>query len=100
MSPSERDDVPGDQRDDADHHGEGVVVDVAGLQLAGAPGEIHSDLRDPVGAESVDDLPVAAFPKNAAQRLRRIDEDRIVELVEVPLVEDEGVDRADSFGEL
>src|SRR3954465_3185890 len=81
ISPSnEQIEIPGDQRDHADHHGEGIVVDISALQLAGARGQIHGHLRDAGGTEPVDDRSIAALPQDAAERLRRAHEDRVIEL--------------------
>src|SRR6266550_829417 len=47
--PSPRQQIPGDQRNDADQHGKGVVIDVPGLQPAGFARQLAGRRRDAVG---------------------------------------------------
>src|SRR5205807_8929640 len=47
--PSSRQQVPGDQRDDADQHRESVMIDVAGLQPACLARQFAGRRGDPVG---------------------------------------------------
>ena len=84
---------PGDERRDADHHGEGVVVEIAGLQSHHVARDAQHPLRHAVGPEAVDQPAVAVLPQEAAEPHRRPDEDDVIELVEVPLVEQEFVER-------
>src|SRR5689334_3870582 len=77
-----------DQRRDADQHGKGIVVEVARLQLHHAVGHIHHAGGDAIRAEAVDEPAVALLPEEAAEPLRRADEENVVDLVEVPLVEE------------
>src|SRR5205814_7822292 len=65
---SPRQQIPGDQRDDADQHGKGVVIDVPGLQPAGLARHLAGRRRDAVGTQPVDDRRVAGFPQPLAQR--------------------------------
>src|SRR5687768_5502039 len=57
-SPSERNQIPGDQRDDADQHGKGIMIDIAGLQPAGPAGKADRELGNAVRPQPVDDGPV------------------------------------------
>src|SRR5438874_5765470 len=84
--PSSRQQVPGDQRDDADQHGEGVMVDVSGLQPARLTGQFAGRRGDAVRPEPVDDHAVAGLPQPVAEREGALDEEPVVELVEVPFV--------------
>src|SRR5688572_3383803 len=70
-SASERDQIPADQRDDADQHGKGVMIDIAALQPAGPAGEADRELGNAVRSQPIDDGPVPALPQDAAERLRR-----------------------------
>ena len=81
-----------DEQRDADQHGEGVVIDVAGLQLHDAPRDAEHAGGGAVD-QPVDDLDVADLPQDAAEPEGRAHEDAVVELVEVPLVEQEQVER-------
>ena len=80
---------------DADQHREGVVVDVAGLQPHDVARHVEHARGDAVGAEPVDDRAVAALPEQPADAERRPHEQEVVELVEVPLVEQEAVEQPD-----
>ena len=93
ISPAPREHEPGDQRGDADQHGEGVVIEVAGLQPHHVAGDVEHARGDAVRPEAVDQPAVAALPQQAAEPQRRPHEDDVVELVEVPLVEQELVER-------
>src|ERR1700730_1768521 len=57
-----RDQVPGDQRDDADQHGKGVVIDIAGLQPARFARQLAGRRRNAVRPQPVDDRAVARPP--------------------------------------
>src|SRR5262249_56191841 len=59
---SSRYQVPGDQRDDADQHGKGIMVDVAGLQPAGLARQFPGPRGDPVGPQPVHDPRVTPPP--------------------------------------
>ena len=74
-------------------HGKGVMIDVAGLQLDDAPGHIDDAGSDAVGPEPVDDGAIAALPEQAAEPEGRTHENRIIEFVEIPFVEQEFVER-------
>ena len=85
-------DRPGEQRGDADQHGEGIVVEVAGLQLDDARGDVLHPVAEALDDGLVDQPVVEALPQRRADPHRRTDEDEVVELVEVPLVEQELVE--------
>src|SRR5690242_3390394 len=72
---SPREKVPGDDRDEPDHHREGVMVEVPGLQPAGLPREVARDGGDAVRAEAVDHCAVAGFPQTVAEHEGGADED-------------------------
>ena len=59
---SSREQVPGHDRDEADHHREGVMVEITGLQPAGLPRQIAGHRGDPVRPEPVDHRAVARLP--------------------------------------
>src|SRR3546814_9900720 len=65
------------------------MVDIARLQRRGAACQPHHGRGKAVGPEAVDDLAVTLLPQHAAEPHRRADEDEVVDLVEVPLVEQE-----------
>src|SRR5579871_6318858 len=67
----EPEEIPADQQDNADQHGEGIVIDVARLEAPGTAREDARDGRDPVRPEPVDDGAVAALPQAISDRLRR-----------------------------
>src|SRR5579883_2723129 len=90
--------IPGDEGDDADQHDEGVVVEIAGLQPCGPNGDLDRGSRQPVGPEPIDDGAVALLPEIESQRHCRAHEEQIVELVEIPLVEEEEIERAEPLG--
>src|SRR5690242_10529442 len=90
----------GDQGSDADQHGKGVVVEVPGLQADDAIGHVDHPSRDAVRAETVDQPTVALLPQEASEPLRRADEEDVIELVEIPLVEQEPVEPVMTFGKL
>src|SRR5262245_60896153 len=89
-----REHEPGDEQRRADQHGEGVVVEVAGLQPHGIAGDVEDARRDAVRPEAVDQPAVAAAPQQAAEPDGGTHEEEVVELVEVPLVEQEAVEDA------
>src|SRR5262249_30658523 len=86
-SRSPRHQVPGDQRDDADQHGKGIMVDVAGLQPTGLARQFPRGRGDPVRPEPIDNRSVACLPQAVAKREGGAHEEPVVELVEVPFVE-------------
>src|SRR3569832_2968231 len=88
-----REHEPSDDRRRADEHGEGVVIEVAALQPHDVPRHVEHARGDTVWAEAVDQPAVAALPQRAAKPLGRTREDDVVELVEIPLVEQELVER-------
>src|SRR5262245_10619668 len=78
---------------DTDQHGEGIVEEIAGLQPYHSLGDIEDARRDAVRTEAVDQPAVALLPQEAAEPLGRIDENEVIELVEIPLVEQELIKR-------
>ena len=62
-----REHEPGDERRDADQHGEGVVIEIAGLQPHDVAGHVEHARRDAVRPEAVDQPAVAALPQEAAE---------------------------------
>ena len=65
-----REHEPGDEGGDADQHGEGVVIEIAGLQPHDAAGHVEHAGGDAVGPEPVDDQAVAALPQEPAEPQR------------------------------
>ena len=92
--------VPADEGGDADQHDEGVVVDVAGLEADHAAGHVEHAGGDPVRAHAVDDAAVALLPEELPKPLAGRTKIAVVELVEVPLVEQEPVQARLLGGEL
>src|SRR6185295_15028705 len=92
--------IPGDKDHHPNQHGEGVVIHIPGLQGTGAPRQPDGRRGDSIGAETIDNRAVAAPPKQPAQTLRRKYEEAVVELVEVPFVQKEEIDRPESLREL
>src|SRR5229473_1867333 len=91
---------PGDESRNADQHGERIVIHVAGLQAHNVARDVKDPRRDAVGTEAVDQPAVAALPQQATKPQRRTYDDDVVDLVEVPLVEEEPVEHAMLLGEL
>src|SRR3954468_10857050 len=82
-----------DEGGDADQHDEGVVIQVTALEAAQHTGEILRARGDAVGAQPVDSGAVALLPEHAADRQGGLDEHRVIELVEIPLVVEQRVQR-------
>src|SRR5229473_368076 len=91
---------PGDESRNADQHGERIMIHIAGLQAHDVAGDVKDPRRDAVGTEAVDQPAVAALPQQATKPQRRTYDDGVVDLVEVPLVEEEPVEHAMLLGEL
>src|SRR6185437_2349736 len=70
-----------DQRGNADQHHEGVVVQIPALEPAQHAREVLSPGGNAIGAEPVDRRAVALLPEYPADRQRRLDDHRVVELV-------------------
>src|SRR5512144_141852 len=98
-STSHAEQVPADEDQHADQHGEGVVKDVAGLQPHCAAGDPQGGGGDAVGPDPVDQRLVAALPEAAPENERRPHEESVVKLVEVPLVQQELIDRLEALGQ-
>src|SRR5690242_15401505 len=89
---SAREHEPCDEQRSADQHGERVVVEIARLQSHHVAGDVDDARRDAVRPEAVDQPAVAAAPQQAGEPQHRPHDEEIVDLVEVPLVEQEAVD--------
>src|SRR5690554_5715355 len=86
--------VPGDQQNDADHHGKGIVIEISALQPDGALRKIARDVRYAVRSQAVNDGAISRLPETAANEDGRPHEEDIVEFVEVPLVVGEEIERS------
>src|SRR5712692_9439900 len=91
---------PGDESRNADQHGERIVIHIAGLQAHDVARDVKDPRRDAVGTEAVDQPAVAALPQQAAKPKRWPHDEGVVDLVEVPLVEEEPVQHHMLPGEL
>src|ERR1700759_2949787 len=89
ISLASREHEPGDQAGDADQHREGIVIEVAGLDLDDVAGDVEHPRRHAVGTEAIDNGAVALLPELIADPFGRPHEDQVIELVEVPFVEQE-----------
>ncbi len=94
-----RDDHPGEQHRDADQHDEGVSVEVSRLQLHDAAGDVLHAMAEALDDGLVDQPVVKALPQRVAEPEGGPDEDDVVELVEVPFVEEEQIEPAIGRGE-
>src|SRR5690348_3636183 len=79
--------------DQAQQHYKRVGIEIARLKPRGDAVADTDRKGRAVRAEPVDRLLVTAVPEEAAEPQRRADEDAVVQLVEVPFVGDEAVDR-------
>src|SRR5579864_32433 len=84
--------IPRHERHDADQHREGIVIEVSGLKPAREHRQASRRRGKPVGPEPIDDRAIALLPQAVAQRHGGAHEERVVELVEIPLVEEEEID--------
>src|SRR3569833_1574944 len=71
--------VPGDDRCRADEHGEGVVIEVSGLEPHDVARDVEHARGHAVRAEAVDQPAIAALPVRVAVPLRRTHENEVVE---------------------
>ena len=90
---------PGNQSGDADQHREGIVIEIAGLQLHDVLGNVKHAGGYAVRAEAVDDVTVADLPQESPDPLRGPNEDQIVQFIEIPLVEQELIKQRVLLGE-
>src|SRR5438270_10087479 len=95
-SPGRLEEVPRHHDDGADQDREGVVVEIAGLQAAGAHRHRDGLRGDAVGTQPVDRRAVALLPQEAAAPEGGAHEEPIIELVEIPFVEEEEIERPNS----
>src|SRR5215831_3693025 len=86
-------DPPGQQREDADDHGEGVVIDVPRLDVPQQRRGQLDDLRRAVHEEAVDDRAVADVGEQRADAPEAAGEEPVVEAVDVVVVREELVER-------
>ena len=84
---------PGHGGGDAEQHHQSVGVEIAGLDARGEAGAGEDRGGGAVGAEAVDRALVALLPEQAAEPDRGADEQDVVDLVEIPFVEEEAVER-------
>src|SRR5215467_3999348 len=92
-------DEPSDEGRNTDQHGKRVVVHIAGLQTHDVASDVQHARRHAVGTESVDQPAVATFPQQATAPQRRPHDEEVVELVEIPLVEQKPVEHCMLSGE-
>ena len=74
------------------------MIEVTSLQANDAVGDVHDARGDAIRAVTVNDPAVAFLPEERAETLGRTDEQEVVDLVEVPLVEQELVENAMLIG--
>src|SRR5262245_26839400 len=89
---SAREHEPCDEQRSADQHGERVVVEVAGLQPHDTAGDVDDPSRHAGEPAAVDQPAVAAAPQQAGEPDGGTHDEEVVDLVEVPLVEQEAVE--------
>src|ERR1700750_774117 len=65
------------------------MIEIAGLNLDDVAGDVEHPRRYAVGTEAVDDGTVALLPELIADPFGRPHENQVVQLVEVPFVEQE-----------
>ena len=80
---------PDQQAHDAKNHGKGVVEQIARLHAGRRAGQPWDNTHGDAVDGAVDNLAVTLFPEHVAQPERRANEDKVVDLVEIPLVEQE-----------
>src|SRR5580692_9455700 len=81
---SPREEVPRHDRDEPDHHCEGVMIEIPGLQAAGLSRQVAGDCGDTVWAETVDDRAVAGPPQAIAEQKSGPHKQPVIQIVEVP----------------
>src|SRR5215831_16049571 len=88
---SAREHEPGDERRRSDHHREGVMVEVAGLQAHHIAGDVDHARRHAIWPEAVSQLVVNAAAHHAEHAPRRRRDLEDTDLVRVTLVDPERV---------
>src|SRR5215468_9986147 len=83
---------PGDEGRNPDQHGKRIVIHVAGLQAYGVARDEQYHCREAIGPKTVDQPAIAAPPQQPAEPQGRPHDEEIIDLVEVPLVEQEAVE--------
>src|SRR5262252_2266760 len=86
------DEKPSDESRDADQHGKRIVIHIAGLQAHDVAGYVQHPRRYAVGTKAIDQPAVAALPQEPADPQSRPYDEEVVDLVEVPLVEQKPVE--------
>src|SRR6516165_12800200 len=84
---------PGNERRKTDQHCEGIMIEVSGLQSYNIAGDIQHARRDPVRTKPIDQPAVAALPQQSADPKGGSHEYPVVNLVEIPFVEEKLVQR-------
>src|SRR4029078_12030920 len=82
---------PGDEGRSADQHRKGVVVEIARFQPHDVAGDVKNARRYAVRPKTIDQPAVAALPQQPPKPFGRANENDLIELVEIPLVEQEAV---------
>src|SRR5215208_124588 len=82
---------PGNESRRPDEHGERVVIKITGLQPHHIAGDVKHARRHAVRTKAVDQPAVPALPEQPADPQCGPHKDDVVELVEVPLVEQKAV---------
>ena len=82
---------PARRADQAEQHHQRIAVEIARLEPRGDAVAEADRTGRAVRAEAVDRPLVAALPEQMAEPHRRADEDAVVELVEIPFVDQEAV---------
>ena len=75
ISARSREHEPGHERRDADQHGEGIVIEIAGLQPHRAAGDVEHPRRHAVRPQAVDQPAVAVFHRARPSHYGRAHED-------------------------
>src|SRR5690625_4334693 len=91
---------PGDEDRYADQHHEGVVEDVSRMRPPGEPVEPGQNPKRDAVDDAIDRAAIAALPEELADRLGAPHEKHVVELVKIPFVQQEPVERLMTLGQL
>src|SRR6185369_16933991 len=90
---------PADPHHQTDEHDQRIAIEISRLDPLRDARALRHHPGGAVGAEPVDDADIALLPQHPAEPEGRADEEEVVELVEVPLVEDELVHDAELLDE-
>src|SRR5690625_3368792 len=91
---------PGDEDRHADQHHEGVVEDVSRLRAPREPVQPRQNPKRDTVDDAVDHAAIAAMPEETPDGLGAADEKHIIQLVKIPFVEQEAIERLMTFGQL